>query len=310
MGRRCCFGQRRCGRSVRTRSPCSRLFPPRCTWPTRCSAPTPRTATSLSACSAPIARAASSSSGDAGRRPHCALGAALMLCPKMHAKSSLKPLSSADDRCRRDRCRALYVASRSSGVQVVWARPTASAAPRRRRSGFAFRRTTVGYRRLVDLSGEALDVPGRALPGDGEGSSGGSLLPGSLPSALPCRLTRFLPAQLQARAPRGRECRAGGRRSDQFSGAGASASASTIALATSGGFCGLTGDGHGSSAVDRGRRRDDAARLRTRTILAIWKTSSLRRRDRPAGWRTSRRPAGTRPSQAGKYRGLFDPRVR
>ncbi|MEO8454822.1 MAG: metallopeptidase TldD-related protein [Sphingomicrobium sp.] len=215
---------------------------------------------------------------------------------------------------------ALYVGERSSGVQVRLGDLEDVSRSEGEQIGLRLfdgqRSATVAS---SDLSEEALGVlverclaMAREAPEDSyAGLAPQDLLqsgePPSLDALDPCEPN---PAELRARALEAEYAALGVPGVTNSSGAGASASASTIALATSGGFTGAyRTSGHGCSAAvvagEAASMQRDYASHSVRHLADLDPASEIGRK---AGTRAIARLDPTRP-KPGKYPVLFDPRV-
>lgn len=215
---------------------------------------------------------------------------------------------------------ALYVGERSSSVQVRLGEIDSLAASEGEQIGL---RLFVGQQSATaassDLSDEALGVlverclsMAREAPEDPYAGLAPTefLQRGDLPPLDSEDVTEVDPAKLRARALETEKAALAVEGVTNSSGVGASASASTIALATSGGFSGAyRSTGHGLSAVvvageGATMQRDYAAH----SAHFLEDLDSPQEIGRSAGERAVARLNPTRP-KPGKYPVLFDPRV-
>ena len=215
---------------------------------------------------------------------------------------------------------ALYIAEQSSGVQVRLGKIDSLGASEGEEIGL---RLFVGQRSATaassDLSDDALGTlverclaMAKEAPEDPyAGLAPSELLHrGPLPDLDSVDAAQPSPAELKARALEAENAALAVEGVTNSSGAGASASATTVALATSGGFSGAyRSSAHSCSAVvvageGAGMHRDHASHS-ARHLEDLDPAAEI---GRLAGERAAKRLNSTRP-KAGKYPILFDPRV-
>ena len=215
---------------------------------------------------------------------------------------------------------ALYIAEQSSGVQVRLGQIDSLGASEGEEIGL---RLFVGQRSATaassDLSDDALATlverclaMAKKAPEDPyAGLAPSELLHrGPLPELDSLDAAQQTPEELRARALEAENAALAVEGVTNSSGAGASASATTVALATSGGFSGAyRSSAHSCSAVvvagEGAAMHRDHASHSTRHLEDLDPAAEI---GRLAGERAAKRLNSTRPT-AGKYPVLFDPRV-